>query len=79
MYHSFKRRAAVAVASLAGFVTLGIAQTDPVMPPVDFPIDTASVATEIAAGGGLILVLVFSTAIGFTLAWKLYRRLKGAV
>jgi hypothetical protein len=79
MFHSFKRRAVMAAASLAGITTVVLAQTDPVMPPVDFPIDTASVATEIAAGGGLILVLVFSTAIGFTLAWKLYRRLKGAV
>jgi hypothetical protein len=51
----------------------------PTLPAVDFPIDTVSVATEIAAGGGLIFILVITTAIGFVLAWRLFQRIRRGV
>lgn len=70
------------LASLAAAMAFsaGVAvATTPVMPPVAFPIDESSVASEISAAGAVILGLVFSVAIGFALVWKLFRRLKGAV
>lgn len=51
----------------------------PSMPAIEFPVDIASVASAIAVAGGLILLAVFGVAVGFALAKKLMRRIKGAV
>lgn len=48
----------------------------PTMPTVTFPVTPASIATAIAAAGATILLLVFSTGIGFSLVKKLYGWLK---
>lgn len=51
----------------------------PVLPPVVFPVDTASIATEISAAGAIILLLAFTVTIAFALVRKLFRRVKHAV
>ena len=47
--------------------------------PIEFPVDLASLTSEIATAGALILVTVFSVAIGFAMVKKLKGRLTSSV
>jgi len=66
----------------AGVIALasGVASAvPPSMPAIEFPVDTASVATAIGGAGGTILLASFGLSVAFALAWKLKRRLTSAV
>lgn len=65
--------AAVAIASPV------IAQGPPAMGDVTLPVDAASVGTKISAIGGTIMLICFGVIVAFTVAWKLFRRIKRAV
>lgn len=67
-----------AALATVGFATAANAQA-PAMDPVTFPVDTASIASEIATAGGTILLLSFGVILGFALVRKLMKRVKAAV
>lgn len=72
-------RRAAAITALGGAAGLASAQTTPTMGPVAFPIDLASIITEVGTAGGAMLVLVFGLSVGFYLARKLFKRALKAV
>ena len=78
---SLRSRKLVAIfGGLAAGAAASVASADPlVMDPVSFPVDVESLASTIAAAGGIMLVALFGVAIGFALIKKLKRRLTAAV
>ena len=64
----------------AGTSTLAMAQdSGATQDAISFPIDLASLATEIASAGALVLVTAFAVGIGFVMVKKLKSRLTRSV
>lgn len=69
---------AIGVALLAGG-SMALAATAPTMDPIPEVVDYASVASEVSAAGGTVVLLVGSIAIAFGLAWAIIYKAKSAV
>lgn len=70
---------AIVGASLLFTAQDALAQSTPVMPPVEFPMTPDSIADEIFAGGAIVIGLVFAFGLGFYLVRKLFKRLRGTI
>lgn len=81
LFNSAKRRAVVAVATLAAGVSVASAggSTPPTMPAIELPVDVSSVASAIAFVGGTMLLAWGGIYIGFKLARKFITRAGGTV
>ncbi len=75
---SVKGKAAAVAVGIA--VTTGVAQASPpAMDAIAFPLDTASIGTQIAAAGGVMLGVWASVYVAFKLARKLIRRTSSGI
>lgn len=72
--HRARVRLALAVLPFSTAVALAGPAPAPTMPAIDLPIDLASVATAIAAVGGVMLLTWAGIYVGFRLARKFIKR-----